>query len=167
MSAATRKRGLTGEALVTPVVIALVNVLATMAGTAADPESPRRKRGHRARGSVSGMIAMNCERGHGSLAITFSKKAITGIYRAMVGESPGSQQPIAPELADLAGEITNMVAGGANRLLAEQGFDVAMATPHMKIGASHTLHHRVSGDTLLIPLITPHGKLFIEVCAGP
>ena len=79
--------------------------------------------------------------------------------KKMVGEGPDE---INEEITDLVGEITNMVTGGAKRMLSEKGFEFDMATPIVVSGKDHTIHHKADGPIIIIPLGSEFGKAFIE-----
>jgi chemotaxis protein CheX len=77
----------------------------------------------------------------------------------MVGEAPDE---VNEEITDLVGEITNMVTGGAKRMLSEKGIDFDMATPIVVSGPKHSIHHKAKGPIVLIPLKNDLGKAYIE-----
>ena len=162
MSAKKKSPTPLAETFVQPVVEALTNILSTMAATEVTPGAHEIKQSPRAKGSVTGIIPLRGEKVHGSLAITFSKPAILAIFERMVHEK---RDVLDEEVANLAGEITNMVAGGANREFSEQGFDFEMATPFLLLGQSHAVHHDIEGGTtVVIPFNSDVGGLFAELC---
>ncbi len=63
----------------------------------------------------------------------------------------------------MIGEITNMVCGGAKRILGENGYEFELATPTIISGKGHEIHHKVSGPKLLMPFISSFGKAYIEI----
>ena len=95
----------------------------------------------------------------GSLSITFEEKLALATMKSMVGEGPDE---INEEITDLVGEVTNMVAGGAKRILSEQGCEFDMATPTVFSGNNHTINHESNGPIVIITLSCEHGKAFIE-----
>jgi chemotaxis protein CheX len=64
----------------------------------------------------------------------------------------------------MVGEITNMVTGGAKRILAESGFDFDMATPVVVSGKGHTIRHKCEGSIIIMPFASQWGNAFIEIC---
>ena len=161
MSANKKSPRAKAEQFVQPVVEALTNVLHTMASIEVTPGGHEIKESPRAKGSVSGIIPLRGKGLHGSLAVTFSKPAILAIYRRMVHEE---RDVLDEEVANLAGEITNMVAGGANREFSDQGFEFEMATPFLLLGQNHAVHHDIKGTTVLIPFDSEVGGIFVELC---
>jgi chemotaxis protein CheX len=123
------------------------------------PEKPKLKQGEVAKGDVSGLIGMVSEQAKGSLSITFEGSLAIATMKNMVGEGPDE---INEEITDLVGEITNMVTGGAKRMLSEKGFEFDMATPMVVSGKNHTINHKAEGPIVIIPLSSEHGKAFIE-----
>jgi chemotaxis protein CheX len=123
------------------------------------PEKPRLKKDEVAHGDVSGLIGMVSAQTKGSLSITFEGKLALATMKNMVGEGPDE---INEEITDLVGEITNMVTGGAKRMLSEKGIEFDMATPMVVSGKNHTITHKADGPIVIIPLSSKHGKAFIE-----
>lgn len=78
----------------------------------------------------------------GSMSITFDEQLALQVMQNMLGERPNS---INEEVTDMVGEITNMVTGGAKRILSESGFEFNMATPIVVSGKGHTITHKCEG----------------------
>ncbi len=144
---------------INPFLTSMLNVMSTMAQVELTPEKPVLKKDMVAKGDVSGLIGMVSDQAKGSLSITFEAKLALGAMQNMFGESP---EEINDEITDLVGEITNMVTGGAKRLLSEKGFEFDMATPMVVSGPGHTINHKAEGPIVIIPLNSPLGKAYIE-----
>lgn len=56
------------------------------------------------------------------------------------------------EAMDLAGELTNMLVGGAKRTLEEKGLDFDRQTPKLLEGQGHATVHPSHGRTVLLPM---------------
>jgi chemotaxis protein CheX len=123
--------------------------------------APRKKNDELARGDVSGLIGMVGPQTRGSFSITFDKNLALEIMRRMLGEAP---ETINEEVTDMVGEITNMVTGGAKRMLAEKGYDFNMASPVVVSGPSHTISHKTDSTKLLMPFESEYGRATIEIC---
>jgi chemotaxis protein CheX len=95
----------------------------------------------------------------GSLSITFDGALALATMKGMVGEAPDE---VNEEITDLVGEITNMVTGGAKRLLSEKGIEFDMATPIVVSGKDHSIHHKSKGPVVVIALKGEQGKAYIE-----
>ncbi|KFZ38844.1 chemotaxis protein CheX [Shewanella mangrovi] len=146
---------------INPFLTALLNVTTTMASLQLTPGKPRIKADNYAKGDVSGLIGMVGPQTRGSLSITFEQGLILEIMQKMLGENPGK---INEEVADLVGELTNMVTGGAKKLLSEKGYEFDMATPVVVSGPGHTISHIANGKKILMPFASPFGTAYIEIC---
>ncbi len=146
---------------VNPFLASLLNVVQTMATMELSPQKPRLKKDEIARGDVSGLIGMIGSQTKGSMSITFDEKLALEIMHRMVGERPVG---INEEITDMVGEITNMVTGGAKRILADKGYDFDMATPAVVSGRGHTITHKCEGAVIIMPFESDYGRAFIEIC---
>ncbi|WP_054676849.1 chemotaxis protein CheX [Parasalinivibrio latis] len=146
---------------VNPFLISLLNVMKTMATMDLTPQKPRLKKGEVAKGDVSGLIGMVGPKTKGSFSVTFEEGLALEIMNRMLGEKPAE---INEEVTDMVGEITNMVTGGAKRILAEQGFDFDMATPIVVSGLNHTITHKSEGPIIIMPFNSEYGAAYIEIC---
>ena len=145
---------------INPFLSSLVNVLTTMANTTIVPGQPRIKKDEVARGDVSGLIGMVSPQTKGSFSITFEESLAVEIMFRMLGERP---KGITPDVTDMVGEITNMVTGGAKRILGDKGYEFSMASPIVVSGKAHTITHKCEGPTILMPFNSGFGKVHIEV----
>ena len=146
---------------VNPFLESIIKVLSTMANTEARPGKPFLKIEKCAKGDVSSIIGLVGEKAKGSMAITFTAQAILHITSQMLGEVISEVDDTA---SDCAGEITNMVTGGAKRILADKGYHFNMAIPSTIVGKNHSITHKTSGRVVCIPFDTDAGSFFIEVC---
>lgn len=146
---------------VNPVLESLINVLATTTQIECKPGRPSIKKDHLALGDISGVLHMDNESTHGSVAITFTKSLILEVFERMLKQKPTQ---IDVMVRDLTGEIANMVTGGAKKTLEDQGFEFNMSLPKVLGGRDHEIHHKAKGPTILLPFTTEFGDLFVEVC---
>jgi chemotaxis protein CheX len=144
---------------INPFLSSMLNVMSTMAQMQLIPEKPRLKKNEIALGDVSGLIGMVSDQANGSLSITFEGGLALATMKKMVGEAPDK---VNEEIIDLVGEITNMVTGGAKRLLSEKGIEFNMATPIVVSGTNHSIHHKAKGPVVIIPLKSELGRAYIE-----
>lgn len=144
---------------INPFLSSMLNVMSTMAHMELVPEKPKLKKDKIAHGDVSGLIGMVSPETKGSLSITFDEPLALATMKGMVGEAPDE---LNEEITDLVGEITNMVTGGAKRLLSEKGFEFDMATPVVVSGKNHTIHHKSKGPIVIISLKGDAGRAYIE-----
>lgn len=134
------------------------NILATMASMSCEYNKPYLKQDQQPLGVLTGMIPMAGENVKGSLAISFSEGAILRISSKMLGEEITSLED---GCKDLTGEITNMLSGGARKILWEKGYDFDMARPMLLSGAER-IAHPVAGPVMVIPFETRSGPFYIE-----
>jgi chemotaxis protein CheX len=146
---------------INPFLDAVINVLKVMAQTDATPGKPFLKKEKQGMGDVTGLIGMVGEKAKGSLAITFTEPAILHVTAAMLGEELSE---VDETIADMVGEITNMVCGGAKRVLSERGYKFDLAVPSTIIGRGHSISHKTSGPVVVIPFEMEKGSFFVEVC---
>ena len=148
-------------AFVNPFLASFMNVLKTMANTDIKPGKPSLKKDAVARGDVSGLIGMAGPTVSGSFSISFEKKLALTVFERMVGDPIDT---ISEDIIDMVGEITNMVAGGAKKLLGEKGYEFNMATPIVVTGVSHSITHQIDASKVLMPFQCDAGNAFIEIC---
>ncbi|GIX47073.1 MAG: chemotaxis protein CheX [Candidatus Tectimicrobiota bacterium] len=145
-----------------PFVQAAVNVLRTMASVAVQAGTPSAKP-HAAmgQGDISAVVGLTGPV-NGSLAISFSEKAICQIVSHMFGEPVTA---INDEVRDAVGELCNMISGDARRLLAEQGYPLQAAIPTVIEGRGHRIRHVVAGPSVVVPFTLDGETAFcLEVC---
>jgi len=146
---------------INPFLESIIKVLATMANTEAIPGKPFLKSEKSAKGDVTGVIGLAGDKARGSLAITFSEQAVLHVISQMLGEEITQ---VDAAVADGVGEITNMVTGGAKKILSEKGYTFSMAIPTTIVGKNHSITHQTSGRIVCIPFETAAGSFFVEVC---
>ncbi|MGL4476221.1 MAG: chemotaxis protein CheX [Shewanella sp.] len=146
---------------INPFLESFLNVISTMATIELSAGRPRIKQDEIALGDVSGLIGMISPQVKGSLSITFEKGLALKIMHNMLGECPDH---INDEVTDMVGEITNMVCGGAKRILGEKGYQFEMATPMVVAGKEHHISHQAHGKKIILPFTSLNGKAFVEIC---
>jgi chemotaxis protein CheX len=149
---------------VQPFLDAMRNVLSTMAQLEAIPNKPFLKTSDKAMGDVTGMVGMTSQRTKGSLAISFTAPAIFHVASRMLGENV---QELNETVADVVGEITNIVTGGAKKILSQKGYSFDMAIPTTVLGKGHTVYHRSNKPVIVVPFETEVGNFFMELCFDP
>jgi len=147
--------------LINPILTTMVNVLTTMAQIQPSMGKPELKEGDVALGEVTGIMTMNSPQMNGSFSLTFTTPAILDIAKRMLGEE---FTELNDATKDLAGEMTNMVVGGAKNLYVEHGYDFSMSTPNIIEGKDHKVVHNCSGKTLVLPFEIEGSKFFVELC---
>ncbi|NLW05002.1 MAG: chemotaxis protein CheX, partial [Pseudomonadaceae bacterium] len=137
------------------------NVLRTMCNLQPQVGKPILKEDNIARGVVTGFIDLMGEKTAGSMAISFSEPVAIDLVERMLGERPTK---INSTVEDLVGEITNMVSGGAKKILSEEGYNFYLSQPVTFVGEGHKILHSVYGPKILIPFHVESGDFVVEVC---
>ncbi len=146
---------------INPFLSSILNVLSTMAMLEAKPGKPDIKKSNVACGDVTGLIGMAGKQAKGTLAITFTEPVILDITKRMLGEE---ETNINDTVTDMVGEITNMVSGGAKKILSEKGYRFDMAIPSVITGKDHVISHKSKSPIIIVPFHTKAGEFFIEIC---
>ncbi len=146
---------------INPFLSTLLEVMQTMAHVELTPQKPRITTDRKSQGDVSGVIGMVGPQTRGSFSISFEKALALEIYAGMLGERA---EDINDQVNDMVGEITNMVTGGAKRLLSQKGFEFEMATPTVVSGDAHEISHIVKGPRLAMGFDSAFGQAVIEIC---
>ena len=140
---------------------AVLNILSTMANMKATPGTPGIKADQIAKGDVTGLIGMAGEQAKGTLAVTFTKPVILAITERMLNEKLDA---IDDTVTDMVGELTNMVTGGAKKILSEKGYRFDMAIPSVISGQDHVVIHKSKNPVIVVPFSTEAGDFFVELC---
>ncbi|GGY34678.1 chemotaxis protein CheX [Bacterioplanes sanyensis] len=148
---------------INPFIETITNILNTMAKMTCAHGQPYLKEDAYPLGEVTSVIALQGDAVTGSLAISFASSTIIGITSAMLGEEVNE---LNDSCTSLAGELANMLSGGARKLLWERGFSFEMATPTLQQGPS-LIEHAQPCPVVVIPFDSKYGAFFIEVALQP
>ncbi len=138
----------------------LFTIFATMVKVKIQPGVPQTKQDNKAHGVVSSLLGMKAEGVSGSVALTLTLPTIREISRHLLGHEITTA---GKEAEDLAGELVNMLVGGAKRILAERGHDFDMQTPQLLMGEGHEIVHHYAGQTVLLPIKINEDEFYIEL----
>ncbi len=152
-----------------PFVDAAKNVFETMVFTKLDPQKPELKRDDVSRGDISAVLGINGEIDkdgekkdyRGMLVLSWPYETYFKIASAMLMETFTEYNN---EIADVGGEIANMIMGNAKRHLNEMGYTNSMAIPSMIEGKGHTLKYPTGTVIIVIPVKSAHGPFYMELC---
>ncbi len=138
----------------------LFTIFSTMMNTRIQAGIPVPKSETKAMGEVSALIGMKASGASGSVAITLPMPALSEISKKLLGHEITDADK---DAADLAGELTNMLVGGAKRILAEKGHDFDMQVPQVLTGEGHAIEHHHSGQTVLLPIKVGQSEFYVEL----
>lgn len=146
--------------LINALLHSLLSIFRTMLGCEIEAGVAELKEDGIARGHVSSVIGMQAEGVRGSVALTLTPPTARTISLRLLGKEVDST---GPEAMDLAGELLNMLVGGAKRNLVEKGLDFDMQTPRLLEGEGHAIVHHVRGQTVLLPIRLGEDEFYIEL----
>lgn len=152
--------GRTDIVMIHALLESLFTIFATMMKVDVAPGVPLPKTNNAAKGDVTGLLGMKAAGACGSVALSLPLPAIREISRSLLGCEIDSANK---EASDLAGELTNMLVGGAKRILSERGLDFDMQTPQLLSGAGHEIVHHYSGQTVLLPVKIKQDEFYLEL----
>lgn len=152
-----------------PFIDAAKNVFETMVYTKLDTGKPIIKEGNVSKGDVSSVLGLSGEYEKGEqplpykamLVIAFPYSTYIKAASAMLMEEYTEYNA---EIADVGGEICNMIMGNAKRDLKQLGYTTNMAIPSMVEGKDHSIHYPQKTLVVQIPINTSHGPMFMEIC---
>ena len=150
----------TESKFVSPVVDTLMSIFTTMVQIEPEAGESRFKSDDISKGDVTGLLKMEGDKASGSVSITFTKEVVFDLVKRMLHMEI---QDIDETARDLAGEMANMVVGGAKHLLEEQGYKIDMSLPEVFAGQGHRIEHSFGGKTIEIPFSIDSGDFYIEV----
>lgn len=144
-----------------PFLTATLHVLKVQAQTPATPgKTFVRKPTDKLVGDVSGIIGIVSDAFTGSVTISFPKETFLKVISRMLGETITTFDK---EVADGAGEITNMIFGQAKIELNQKGYGIKTALPSVITGEDHSTKSTTRGPVVVIPFESDVGKFFVEI----
>ncbi len=146
--------------MINALLESLLTLFSTMVNLKIVPGVPIPKQGNVSRGGVTGLIGMKANDAHGSVSLSLTLPTIRKISFSLFGEEISS---INNEAKDLAGELTNMLVGGAKRILSEKGHDFDMQSPQLMMGEGHEIVHLSPGQTVLLPIEIDQDEFYLEL----
>lgn len=152
-----------------PFIEAAKNVFETMVFTKLDPQKPMIKKDNVSKGDVSAVLGLSGEMTKegtpvpykAMLVISWPYETYFKVASAMLMDT---FTEFNEEIADVGGEICNMIMGNAKRELNGMGYTSNMAIPSMIEGAGHNIKYPNGTTVILIPINSAHGEMFIEIC---
>ena len=145
-----------------PFINATRKVLSTMANLDSKPLKPylKTENDFKASGDISSVIDLTGEC-KGSIGLSFETNCILKVANGMLGEV---YQELDEEVADMVGELVNMISGDARRQLVKLGFSFSAGIPRISKGKDHKIQHAVQERIIIIPFKTTAGDFYIETC---
>lgn len=143
-----------------PFVNSVCNAMQAMSGSIPRRLEPQVKGDNRARGDISGIVGFAAKNILGSMSLTFPADTAVMAYNKMIGDNVAF---ITDDVRDLVGELTNFVAGGAKKELADQGLTFDISIPTVVMGESHTLTHKGGTPMVVVPFVLDDSSFIMEI----
>lgn len=146
---------------INPVIQSTLEVLSTMAELEPKAETLRKKdptipiKGKH----ITGLMGMTGDNAYASIALTFSEPVIIHIAQRMLPTNPTE---INGTVIDLAGELANMVMGGAKTALEKEGYSFTLGLPTIIVGNEYLIAHRTKAPIVQVPFTMTEGTFYIE-----
>lgn len=146
--------------ILNPFIAATLDALRTMAGV--DP----RRGALRVKGAkdqsfdVSGVVGITGQV-KGFVVLSFHENAALQVVSGFIGEEVTK---VDEQVIDAVGELANMVAGGAKRVLADQGYDLTISIPSVIVGKNHVITRPSTIPCIEVPFEIDAGAFSVELC---
>ncbi len=152
-----------------PFIEASKKVFETMVYTKLEPQKPTIKKDSISCGDVSAVLGLTGKidvdgletEYKAMLVLSWPYQTYFKIASAMLMET---YTEYSTDIADVGGEIANMIMGNAKRELSEMGYSTNMAIPSMIEGERHTIKYPAGTTVIIIPIKSAHGDMFMELC---
>ena len=141
-------------------ITATLEVLRTMAGVEPRRGAPRLKGSQDVSYDVSGVVGITGQV-QGFVVLSFRQSAAQYVVGSFLGEPVNR---LDDQVVDAVGELANIVAGGAKRVLAEAGCDMKISIPTVIVGKNHIVARPNKVPCFEIPFETDHGPFSVELC---
>ena len=150
MSAVARfnhKNPLLNPEVIQAFVESVENTISTMTSLSIKAEKPFADSLLQIQTEIAGVVGINSDENRGSLILSFSKAAILQIHNQILGEA---EPELSQSVADVVGEISNMIYGTSKSKLNKFGYNFQMSIPTIVRGSFEFIHKSKS-LTVMIP----------------
>ncbi len=145
---------------INPFIKAIIEVLSTMASIRPQASKPYLKKDDLATGDVSTVVGLTGKI-NGTFSISFNEKSILQIATSLFGEE---LTELDKEVAEVAGELANMVSGQARREIEVLGLVLDGSIPSVITGRNHNILHLTDGPKIAVPFKIESGAFTMEIC---
>jgi len=129
-------------------------------GDSPEPKAPYVKGEALTQGDITGVIGFAENNVTGAIVLSFPEETAVKLYSSMTGENIFK---INHDVEDSIGEITNIVAGGAKTVLAEEGLSFHISIPSVIVGKNHSISHTIEIPIIVIPFTINKLRFSMEV----
>ncbi len=145
---------------INPFVLATKDVFTKMVNLSPSAQAPILWKKPLPIGDVSSVMQLEGSRVTGQLAVSFQNGSLLQTASKMLMEEFCKIDDI---VLDVAGEITNMITGGAKATLMENGFDFGMARPETYQERDYSGVTLVGAPRIIIPYQIDDGLFYIDL----
>lgn len=142
---------------INPFIVSINNVFNTMLHCELTRGDIFLKDGHQTEHLVSGVIGLS-GKANGVVVLSLCRKAALEASGTLLTERPAE---VNAEVVDAVGELTNMLAGGAQAQL--EHLEMRMGLPSVLTGRSSTVDFPKGSTPICIPLKCQWGDVAVEV----
>ena len=96
---------------------------------------------------IAGVVGITSDENRGSLILSFSKSAILEIHNQILGEV---ETELSQSVADIVGEMSNMIYGSSKSKLNKIGYNFQMSIPTI-VSGRFEFFHKSKSSTVTIP----------------
>ncbi|NTU59463.1 MAG: chemotaxis protein CheX [Deltaproteobacteria bacterium] len=146
--------------ILNPFISATRDVLQTMAGIDPRRGTPRLKGARDVSYDVSGVVGITGQV-KGFVVLSFPKPAAFRVVSSFLGEPVTA---VDEHVIDAVGELANMVAGGAKRVLSDVGYDMTISIPTVIVGKNHVITRPTGIPCFEVPFEIDVGAFSVELC---
>ncbi|HHE46682.1 MAG TPA: chemotaxis protein CheX [Bacteroidetes bacterium] len=146
--------------VINPFINSVLETLEAMIGVTPDREAPYLKNSPRTQYDVTGVIGFIEEDLHGSIALSFPSRTAINIYNLIKGKGVTK---MTREVQDLVGELTNIVANNARKILTEAKLSFHISVPTLVIGRNHAIRHQLNIPVVVVPFRIEDDSFMLEV----
>jgi len=143
-----------------PFVDSVFNAMKTMLGESPERINVKTSTANFVHGDVSGIVGFASNNIFGSVALSFPTKTAIKCYNMMVGDNTND---FSDDVRDTIGELTNIVAGGAKKIYADQGLSFDISIPTIVVGENHSLAHKGGTPVVAIPFALGGLQFIMEI----
>ncbi|MBI5444887.1 MAG: chemotaxis protein CheX [Deltaproteobacteria bacterium] len=146
--------------IVNSFIASTIEAFRTLAGIEPRRGDARLKRRDEMSYDVSGVVGISGQI-KGSINLSFRKSAALRVVEGFLGERIGR---VDDQVVDAVGELANIVAGGAKRVLSEAGYDLKISIPTVIVGEHHMISRPKDVPCLEVPFDLDAGPFAVELC---
>lgn len=148
------------QEFISPFLGATKNVFTTMVHLSPSAQAPMLWKKPLPVGDVASVIPLTCTQITGQLTVAFQNENLKTVASKMLMEEFTEVNAM---VLDVAGEITNMIAGGAKVELGQRGFDFGMATPQTLKASDFNKMSLLGEPRIVIPYQIDTSLFYIDL----